>query len=145
LIKQAVLAAALGLVLAVAARAQVDVPTTYGDAMRWYGEAAEAGDAEAQACAPAEGDAVAVIGENRRLLIFPLDEVPTRSRGRGVILQKYRQGGLADIKTFTLAEGLSWKSGERTRTETDLTSWIGKRAQAGRLPPKGFPRTNRFG
>ncbi|MCH9051232.1 MAG: DNA topoisomerase IV subunit A [Proteobacteria bacterium] len=102
------------------------------------------GDAEAQACAPAEGDAVAVIGENRRLLIFPLDEVPTRSRGRGVILQKYRQGGLADIKTFTLAEGLSWRSGERTRTETDLTSWIGKRAQAGRLPPKGFPRTNRF-
>jgi topoisomerase-4 subunit A len=103
------------------------------------------GDAEAQACAPAEGDAVAVLGENRRLLIFPLDEVPTRSRGRGVILQKYRQGGLADIKTFTLAEGLSWRSGERTRTETDLTSWIGKRAQAGRLPPKGFPRTNRFG
>ncbi len=102
------------------------------------------GDAEAQACAPAEGDAVAVIGENRRLLIFPLDEVPTRSRGRGVILQKYRQGGLADIKTFTLAEGLSWRSGERTRTETDLTSWIGKRAQSGRLPPKGFPRTNRF-
>ena len=103
------------------------------------------GDAEAQACAPVEGDAVAVVGENRRLLIFPLIEVPTRNRGRGVILQKYRQGGLADIKTFTLAEGLSWKSGERTRTETDLTSWIGKRAQAGRLPPKGFARTNRFG
>ena len=62
------------------------------------------GDVEAQACEPAEGDAVAVLGGNRRLLIFPLDEVPIRSRGRGVILQKYRQGGLADIKTFTLAD-----------------------------------------
>ena len=99
---------------------------------------------EAQAGEPAEGDAVAVVGENRRLLIFPLADVPTLGRGRGVILQKYGQGGLADIKTFTLAEGLSWRSGERTRMETDLTSWIGKRAQAGRLPPKWFARTNRF-
>ena len=103
-----------------------------------------AGDVEAHACAPVEGDHVAVIGENRKLLVFPLSELPEMGRGRGVRLQSYRDGGLSDIATFDLAAGLSWSLGERTRTETDLAAWIGKRAQAGRLPPKGFPRTNRF-
>jgi topoisomerase-4 subunit A len=102
------------------------------------------GDVEAQACAPVDGDHVAVIGENRKLLVFPLSELPEMGRGRGVRLQSYRDGGLSDIATFDLASGLLWSLGERTRTETDLAAWIGKRAQAGRLPPKGFPRTNRF-
>jgi len=95
-------------------------------------------------CLPAEGDAVAVIGDNRKLLVFMKDEIPTMTRGRGVILQKYRDGGAADIKVFTLADGLTWKSGERERCEKDLVLWLGKRASAGRTPPTGFPRTNRF-
>ncbi len=100
---------------------------------------------EAVACAPVMGDSVAVIGENRKLLIFPLEELPEMTRGRGVILQKYKDGGLLSVNTFNIADGLSWTtSGGRTRTETDLTAWIGKRAQAGRLPPKGFPKADRF-
>jgi topoisomerase-4 subunit A len=99
---------------------------------------------EAAICTPAEGDHVAVLGENRKLIIFPLSELPEMSRGRGVTLQKYKESGLADAKVFTLAEGLSWRSGERTRTETALEPWLGKRAQAGRLPPNGFPKVNRF-
>ena len=102
------------------------------------------GDVEAQVCVPAEGDAVAVLGENRKLLIFKLAEVPRRSRGRGVILQRYTKGGLADARVFTLSEGLATRSGERTRTFTELGPWIGRRANAGRLPPSGFPRSNRF-
>ncbi len=102
--------------------------------------------AEAAACTPVQGDMVAVIGENRRLLIFSLEELPEMTRGRGVILQKYRDGGLADIKTFARSEGLTWSAGAgRTRTETRIDDWIGRRAQAGRLPPSGFPRSNRFG
>jgi topoisomerase-4 subunit A len=101
---------------------------------------------EATVCRPAEGDSVAVIGENRKLLIFPLAELPEMTRGRGVILQKYKDGGLADAKTFVLAEGLGWAAGAgRTRTERDLRAWQGKRAQAGRLPPTGFARSGRFG
>jgi topoisomerase-4 subunit A len=101
---------------------------------------------EATVCRPAEGDHVAVIGENRKLLVFPIAEVPEMTRGRGVILQKYKDGGLSDAKTFTRKEGLGWAAGAgRTRTETDLRSWLGKRAQAGRLPPNGFPRSNKFG
>jgi len=94
----------------------------------------------------AEGDDhVAVIGENRRLLIFPLTDLPEMTRGRGVILQRYKDGGLSDIKTFRLEEGLTWAAGaERTRREQRLVDWLGKRAQAGRLPPQGFPRSNRF-
>ncbi len=87
---------------------------------------------------------VAVIGENRKLLLFLLAEVPEMTRGRGVILQKYKDGGLSDVKTFVLKEGLTWSQGERTRTETDLRPWVGKRAQAGRLPPTGFTRSNKF-
>jgi topoisomerase-4 subunit A len=101
---------------------------------------------EAIVCRPVVGDHVAVIGENRKLLVFPIEELPEMVRGRGVILQKYKDGGLSDAKTFVLAEGLGWAAGAgRTRTETDLRSWLGKRAQAGRLPPNGFARSNKFG
>ena len=100
---------------------------------------------EAAACARVEGDHVAVVGENRKLLIFPLEELPEMTRGRGVILQKYKDGGLSDIKTFALDDGLTWSAGAgRIRTETKLAPWLGKRAQAGRLPPKGFPKSNKF-
>jgi topoisomerase-4 subunit A len=103
------------------------------------------GDVEARACGIAAGDHVAVVGDNHKMLVFPIEELPEMTRGRGVKLQSYKDGGLCDIKAFTLKQGLSWKSGERERTETDLRPWIGKRAQAGRLAPKGFPRSNRFG
>jgi len=103
-------------------------------------------DAEAQACVVVDGDHVAVIGENRKLLIFPIDEVPQLTRGRGVILQRYAKGGLGDVTVFTFEEGLVCRTGGRSRTfeANDIRDWIGKRAQAGRLPPAGFPRSNRF-
>jgi topoisomerase IV subunit A len=86
-----------------------------------------------------------VVGDNRKMLVFPLDELPEMGRGKGVRLQKYKDGGLSDVTTFALAEGLSWKDpAGRTRTEPDLTEWIGKRASAGRMAPRGFPRDNRF-
>ena len=88
-------------------------------------------------------DSVAIIGDNKKLLIFPLKEVPEMARGRGVILQRYKDGGCADAKVFTLKEGLTWKSGDRERTETDIKDWVGERAQAGRLPPRGFSREDR--
>ncbi|MBS7791939.1 DNA topoisomerase IV subunit A [Roseococcus sp. SDR] len=96
-------------------------------------------------CVPAEGDHVAVLGENRKLLVFPIEQLPVMTRGRGVQLQSYKDGGLADAKVFTRAEGLSWRLGERMRVETDLTTWRGNRAGAGKAPPNGFPRGNRFG
>lgn len=89
-------------------------------------------------------DMIAVIGQNRRMLVFKLDELPEMGRGRGVILQRYRLGKLSDAKTFNSAEGLSWQLGERTRSETDLTMWVGARGQAGRMPPTGFPKSNLF-
>ena len=89
---------------------------------------------QAALCVPAEGDTVAVVGDNRKLLLFPLDQVPEMARGRGVQLQSYKDGGLSDVRTFTLAEGLSWKDpAGRTRTETDLTEWLGARASTGRM------------
>jgi topoisomerase IV subunit A len=101
---------------------------------------------EAIVCAPAEGDSVAVIGENRKLLLFPLKELPEMPRGKGVRLQRYRQGGLADAKVFKKKEGLTWTdSAGRTWTVTELRDWWGARTQAGRLPPKGFPKSNSFG
>ena len=103
-----------------------------------------AAGAEAAVCAAVEGDTVAVVGDNRKLLLFPLDELPVMARGRGVILQRYRDGGLADAKTFIQSEGLSWRSGERTRSHGDIALWMAKRGQAGRRPPAGFPRSNRF-
>ncbi len=92
----------------------------------------------------AEGDHVAVIGDNRKLLVFPLTEVPEMRRGQGVALQKYKGSDLADAKVFRLKEGLSWKSGERMRVEPDVRPWLGHRGTAGRLPPTGFPRSNKF-
>ena len=91
-----------------------------------------------------QADSIAVLGENRKLLIFSLQELPVMSRGKGVILQRYNSGDLRDIKTFTLANGLSWQTGSGLRTENDIKAWIGKRAQAGLTVPKGFPRVNRF-
>ena len=96
----------------------------------------------------AEGsDSVAVVGENRKMLVFPLAELPELARGQGVTLQRYRDGGLSDAIAFRLADGLSWALGGesgRTRTETDLTPWRAARGAAGRMPPIGFPRSNRF-
>ena len=102
---------------------------------------------EANVCVPADGDMLAVIGDNRKLLIFKLSEVPEMTRGRGVMLQKYKDGGLSDAKVYTKAEGLTWRLGDKIRTEThsNLKDWIGERAQAGRLPPNGFPKANKFG
>jgi topoisomerase-4 subunit A len=104
------------------------------------------------------GDHVAVISKNRRFLVFPISEVPELGRGKGVRLQKYGQargaqgmleldGGLSDITTFNLEQGLSWTmgGGGNTRTEKDLSPWIGKRAGVGKQPPHGFPRDNKFG
>ncbi len=100
----------------------------------------------AKVCVPVAGDHVAVVGENRKLLVFPLEELPEMGRGKGVRLQKYKDGGLSDVTTVTLAQGLSWKDGGgRTRTEPDLTEWLARRATAGRMAPRGFPRDNRFG
>ena len=100
---------------------------------------------EAVLCRPVSGDHVAVVGENRKLLVFALSELPEMARGKGVRLQRFKDGGLADAAFITLSVGLSWLDpAGRTRTETDLTEWIGKRAGSGRMAPRGFPRDNRF-
>lgn len=92
-----------------------------------------------------EGDHLAVVGENRKLLVFPLSELPEMARGKGVRLQKFKDGGLSDAKCITLSAGLSWLDpAGRTRTEPDLSEWLGKRASTGRMAPRGFPRDNRF-
>jgi topoisomerase-4 subunit A len=96
------------------------------------------------ACA-ADGDHVAVIGSNRKMLIFALAELPEMGRGKGVLLQRYREGQLSDARVFALADGLSWRSARGDRTVTELAPWLGRRGQAGRLAPHGFPRDNRFG
>ncbi len=93
-------------------------------------------------------DYAAVVGDNRKLVVFPLAELPEMSRGQGVTLQKYRDGGLSDATSFKFEEGLSWPMGGesgRMRTESDLTLWRVARGAAGRMPPTGFPRDNRFG
>ncbi len=100
---------------------------------------------EALVCRPANGDMVAVIGENRKLLIFPREQLNEMSRGRGVRLQKYKDGGLSDAIVFNAEEGLIWKNAGRTFTVKGFSDWLGNRAQAGRLPPNGFPKSNRFG
>ncbi len=103
------------------------------------------GDVRAKVCRPVTGDHVACVGENRKVLVFALDELPEMGRGKGVRLQKYKDGGLSDATTFALSEGLSWLDpAGRTRTETELAEWAGKRASAGRMAPRGFPRDNRF-
>jgi topoisomerase-4 subunit A len=93
---------------------------------------------------PAEGDHVATVGSNRKLLLFPIDQLPVMSRGKGVLLQRYRGGSLADACVLTLADGLSWPGGRGTRTVSELAPWLGRRGQAGRAAPHGFPRANRF-
>ncbi|MBV9703916.1 MAG: DNA topoisomerase IV subunit A [Methylobacteriaceae bacterium] len=97
---------------------------------------------------PAAGDHVAIVGENRKLLVFPLVQVPELARGKGVRLQKYRDGGISDAKVFPLQDGLTWKdSAGRTFTllAAEMRDWMGNRAETGRLPPKGFPKNNKFG
>ena len=100
---------------------------------------------EARILVPAAGDMVAVIGENRKMLVFPLHQIPEMAKGRGVRLQKYRDGGLSDVRVFDKALGLTWTdSSDRTWTVTELVEWTGNRSEAGRLPPKGFPKNNKF-
>jgi topoisomerase-4 subunit A len=102
---------------------------------------------EARALAPVEGELAAAIGENRKMLVFPLDQVPEMARGRGVRLQRHKDGGLSDIKTFEVEKGLTWTdSASRVFTLSlkELADWRGNRADAGRLAPKGFPKTNKF-
>ncbi|MGZ3217615.1 DNA topoisomerase IV subunit A [Paracoccus sp. T5] len=107
---------------------------------------------DALLCRPVSGDHVAVVGENRKMLVFPLAELPEMARGKGVRLQRYGKGGglikddgMVDAICLTLANGLSWPmAGGKTRTEPDLTEWLGKRGSAGRMAPRGFPRNNRF-
>jgi topoisomerase-4 subunit A len=96
---------------------------------------------------PEGSDAIAVVGENRKMVVFSLAELPELARGQGVTLQRYRDGGLSDAIAFRLSDGLSWTLGGETgrvRTETDLSSWRAARGAAGRMPPIGFPRNNRF-
>jgi topoisomerase-4 subunit A len=103
------------------------------------------GTAKTAVCKPVTGDHVAVVGQNRKVLVFALEELPEMAKGKGVRLQKYKDGGLSDATTFALADGLSWKDpAGRTRTEPDLGEWLAKRATAGRMAPRGFPRDNKF-
>jgi topoisomerase IV subunit A len=96
---------------------------------------------------PEGHDHVAAVGENRKLIVFNMEEMPIMARGQGVMLQRYRDGGLSDATTFTLEDGLSWQmggSGDRTRTENEIWQWKVARGAAGRMPPQGFPKNNRF-
>ena len=93
---------------------------------------------EAQACARADGDSVAVVGGNRKMLVFPLSELPKMTRGRGVIMQRYARGGLSDVAVFSLADGLAWRSGQRSRRETALDPWIGSAARPAASRPGAF-------
>ncbi|MBL4589635.1 MAG: DNA topoisomerase IV subunit A [Alphaproteobacteria bacterium] len=104
------------------------------------------GNVEALLCVKIcdDADYVATIGQNRKILTFPLNEVPEMGRGKGVTLQKYKDGGISDLKTFVLEDGLSYKYGTGETVVEDLMPWLGKRAQAGRMPPNGFPRNNKF-
>jgi topoisomerase-4 subunit A len=103
---------------------------------------------EARAIGAAEGELVAAIGENRKMLVFPIDQVPEMARGRGVRLQRHKDGGLSDLKVFEAEKGLSWTDSAGrvfTLSLKELADWRGNRADAGRLAPKGFPKTNKFG
>jgi topoisomerase-4 subunit A len=102
---------------------------------------------EARLLVPVSGDHVAVVGENRKLVVFPLAQIPEMSRGKGVRLQRYKDGGISDIKCFAIAEGLTWEdtAGRKfVKTKDELIEWLGERASAGRAVPKGFPRSGRF-
>ena len=107
-----------------------------------------AADEEARVCVPVDGDHVATIGENRKMLVFPLGEVNEMTRGKGTILQRFKDGALADVRVFSRKDGLTWldAAGRSFTLEWgELKEWVGSRAQAGRLAPKGFPRSNKFG
>jgi topoisomerase-4 subunit A len=102
---------------------------------------------EARAVALVEGEMVATIGENRKMLVFPLEQVPDMPRARGVRLQRYKDGGLSDLKTFKATDGLGWTDSagrQFTMSIDELADWSGNRADAGRIAPKGFPRSNKF-
>ena len=99
------------------------------------------GDNKAKVCKKIDGDTIAVVGNNRKLLVYSIDEVPELNKGKGVILQRYKDGTLSDITTFNKEDGIIWKmTGGRQRTEKDLLTWQGKRGGAGRMVPNGFPR-----
>ena len=105
------------------------------------------GNVEAKLCKTiAEGhDHIAVMGKNRKMIVFEMEQLPEMSKGRGVILQRYKDGGLSDLKTFNWNDGLTYKYGTGETLVPDLNPWLGERAQAGRLPPNGFPKSNKFG
>lgn len=98
-------------------------------------------------CPPAVGDRVAIVGQNRKLLVFPLEQIAEMGRGKGVRLQRYKDGTVSDIKVFAADEGLTWSDSsgrQHNRSMEELAEWVGERAQAGRMAPQGFPRTNKF-
>ncbi len=102
---------------------------------------------EAKLAVPVKGDHVAVVGENRKMLVFPLDQLPEMSRGKGVRLQRYKDGGISDIRCFSIAEGLTWEDSAGrsfSKNKDELIEWLGDRATAGRTVPKGFPKSGRF-
>ena len=103
---------------------------------------------EAKRCVPVDGNMVAVVGDNRKLIVFGLDEVNEMIRGKGVILQRLKNSALSDVRVFDAGAGLTWLDGaSRTFTVAlaDLEEWHGVRAQAGKMAPRGFPRSNKFG
>ena len=103
---------------------------------------------EAAICTPASGDSLAVVGDNRKLLIFSIEQIPEMGRGKGVRLQKYKDGGIKDVRVFNKVDGLTWEdSAGRThnRSLDELAEYVGERAQAGRIAPKGFPKNGKFG
>jgi topoisomerase IV subunit A len=102
---------------------------------------------EAKFCLPITGDYIAIVGENRKMLVFELSEVPEMTRGKGVRFQKYKDGGVIDVKAFAMTDGLTWQDAadrQFTRSKEELAEWISARASAGRMVPKGFPRTGKF-
>ena len=103
------------------------------------------GSNKAISCSPIKGDMLAIVGENRKLLIFDVNEIPVLSKGQGVILQRYKDGKCSDVKIISSNEGLFWKMGkDRTRHEKVITTWLGKRGGAGKMPPRGFPKPPKF-
>ena len=102
---------------------------------------------EAKMVVPVSGDHVAVVGENRKLVVFPLAQIPEMSRGKGVRLQRYKDGGISDVKFFAIASGLTWEDSAGrvfSKNKDELLEWLGDRSAAGRPVPKGFPRSGKF-
>lgn len=95
-------------------------------------------------CRKVTGDTIATIGENRKLLVFKIEEIPSMARGRGVTLQKYKEGNMSDMQIFNAADGFTYNRAGGTKTETELLTWFGHRAQIGKLAPFGFPKSNKF-